>query len=242
MLSFLPSTGEVAMLAFGVILGLKHATEVDHVVAVSTIVSEHRSVWRSAFVGALWGAGHTVTLIIVGIAVVVFKIAIPTFVTTWAELGVATMIMGLGVLAIARAFQTRHDVNSHQHRSKGQSHPHLFDENGMKTSEHLNSRRHIILGLGLKPVLVGAMHGIGGSAALTVLILTQFKSIWISIWYLVVFGFGSVCGMLLMSGLIGVPFALVGHHFTRIHLKFQAVTGTLSVIFGLWYAFHVSAN
>ena len=93
----LTSVGVFALLGLGLVFGLKHATEVDHVVAVSTIVSEHRNVWRSALVGALWGAGHTASLVIVGVLVLVFRVAIP-LVANWLEFGVALMIIALGVV------------------------------------------------------------------------------------------------------------------------------------------------
>src|SRR4051794_35210081 len=94
--------GVFALLGLGLVFGLKHATEVDHVVAVSTIVSEHRNVWRAALVGALWGAGHAAALIIVGLLVLVFRMAIPQHVANWLEFGVALMIFSLGVVAVAR--------------------------------------------------------------------------------------------------------------------------------------------
>src|SRR3954470_12184518 len=102
MLENLGSLSTLALLGLGLVFGLKHATEVDHVVAVSTIVSEHRSLFRSALVGGLWGVGHTAALVVVGIVVLVFRAAIPMPVANWLEFGVALMIIGLGVLAMTR--------------------------------------------------------------------------------------------------------------------------------------------
>src|SRR5580765_7271681 len=119
------SAGVFALLGLGLVFGLKHATEVDHVVAVSTIVSEHRNVWRSTLVGALWGVGHTASLIIVGLLVLVFRIAIPLPVTHWLEFGVALMIITLGVLAVVRVLRSREDVHLHRHSHDGQSHVHI---------------------------------------------------------------------------------------------------------------------
>jgi ABC-type nickel/cobalt efflux system permease component RcnA len=243
MLTSLPSTGSVAMLSFGLVLGLRHATEVDHVVAVSTIVSEHRSARRSVLVGALWGAGHTFTLLTVGMFVVLFETAIPVMVAKWAELAVAIMIIGLGALAVTRTFGKLSDVHVHRHSHDGHSHSHIhFHENEKGKGQHLDLHSHTVLRLGLKPFVVGSMHGLAGSASLTMLILTQLESMWISLWYLLVFGFGSVCGMILMSGLIGVPFTFKGHRFTRMRFGFQATAGTLSILFGLWYALQITAH
>src|SRR4026207_744659 len=99
-----------ALLGIGLLFGLKHATEVDHVVAVSTIVSQHRNVWRSSLVGALWGAGHTAALLITGVFVLTLKIAIPERVSNWLEVCVALMIIGLGATALWRALRSRGGV------------------------------------------------------------------------------------------------------------------------------------
>src|ERR1041385_1349572 len=109
----------LAILGIGLLFGLKHATEVDHVVAVSTIVTQHRNVLRSAFVGALWGAGHTASLVIVGLLVLSLRIAIPESVSNWFEFGVALMIIGLGTAALWRSLRRRDDVHVHEHSHDG---------------------------------------------------------------------------------------------------------------------------
>src|SRR5882672_4237364 len=125
------AVGIFALLGLGLVFGLKHATEVDHVVAVSTIVSEHRNVLRSAIVGGLWGAGHTASLVIVGVLVLVFRVAVPLPVANWLEFGVALMIIGLGVVAMTRVLRKRSDVHLHRHSHDGQSHVHIhFHEQG----------------------------------------------------------------------------------------------------------------
>jgi ABC-type nickel/cobalt efflux system permease component RcnA len=239
----LPSVGSLTTLGLGLLFGLKHATEVDHVVAVSTIVSDHRTIWRSALVGALWGAGHTLSLLIVGMFVICFRVAIPLPVATWLELGVAFMISGLGLLAVARALCRRRDIHFHRHDHNGQSHFHVhFHDRGTEHEHRGTLHSHAIAGLGLKPFLVGGMHGLAGSAALTLLLLTQIQSTVIRLLYLLVFGLGSVCGMLAMSSLIGLPFAFTSRRLARGHFGLQAFFGTVSVVFGLWYAYQVNAG
>jgi len=242
------SIGFLALLGFGLVFGLKHATEVDHVVAVSAIVSEHRNVLRSALVGALWGLGHTASLVIVGVLVLVFRVAIPNGVVVWLELGVGIMIVALGVIATVRVFRKRPDVHLHRHSHDGQSHVHIhFHEHGTEhdTAAALPQEgrglraphSHAISQIGFKPLLVGAMHGLAGSAALTLLVLTQVRSVAQGLLYLAVFGFGSTLGMLLMSGLIGLPFALSARRLSHFHHGLQAAAGCLSVAFGVWYAY-----
>src|SRR4030081_295756 len=116
------SAGVFGLLGLGLVFGLKHATEVDHIVAVSAIVSEHRSVFRSALVGGLWGVGHTTSLVVVGIVVLVFRAAIPAPVANWLEFGVALMIIGLGLLAMTRVLRRRSHIHLHKHSHDGVPH------------------------------------------------------------------------------------------------------------------------
>src|SRR5687768_5457927 len=245
----LSAAGVMALLGLGLIFGIKHATEVDHVVAVSTIVSEHRSIWRSAIVGGLWGAGHTAALLVVCLGLLVFRWPLPSLVATGLEFGVALMIIGLGVLTVVRTLRKRADVHIHRHTHDGESHVHIhFHEKG---TEHGSPARaalvpaaHKLDGsrLGLKPLLVGATHGLAGSAGLTLLVLTHNNAGGLGMLYLGVFGLGSTLGMLLMSSLIGLPFVFSGNRFCKINHGLQAVAGCLSIAFGTWYAYQVSSG
>lgn len=232
------SLSAFALLGLGLVFGLKHATEADHVVAVSTIVSRERSLLRSAAVGALWGAGHTAALVVVGVVVLTLRVAVPEQVAGWLEFGVALMIIGLGASALLRALGRRADVHLHQHRHDGVSHVHLhFHERGTEHKGAARAHSHAVSRIGFKPFLVGAMHGLAGSAALTLLVLTQVDSTALGLLYLTVFGVGSILGMLLMSALVGLPFALTARRFNGVHYGLQTAAGALSVAFGLWYAY-----
>ena len=244
MLENLESLSTWAILGIGLLFGLKHATEVDHVVAVSTIVSQHKNVFRSALVGLLWGAGHTVSLLVVGGIVLVLRVAIPPRVSAWLEFGVALMIIGLGISALWRTLRNNNKVHVHQHSHDGLSHVHIhFHE---KETKHEPVARtphsHALSRLGWKPVLIGTMHGLAGSGALTLLVLTQISSSWVGFLYLAIFGIGSMVGMLLMSGLIGFPFALTSRQLTAAHHRLQTLAAVLSICFGAWYAYETSAG
>jgi ABC-type nickel/cobalt efflux system permease component RcnA len=242
--SSITSLSALALLGLGLVFGLKHATEADHIVAVSTIVSEQRSLLRSAVVGALWGIGHTASLIVVGIIVLALRVAVPERVAHWLEFGVALMIIALGASALVRGARRRRDVHLHQHKHDGISHVHLhFHE---QETEHAPApvahHSHAVSRIGIKPLLVGAMHGLAGSAALTLLVLTQVDSTALGLLYLCVFGVGSIFGMLLMSGLIGLPFVLSARRFNGVHYGLQTVAGALSIAFGLWYAYETGIS
>jgi nickel/cobalt transporter (NicO) family protein len=241
------SLGAFALLGLGLIFGLKHATEADHVIAISTIVSEQRNMLRAAIVGGLWGLGHTASLLIVGAVVLVLRVAIPERVASWLEFGIALMIIGLGLNALVRALRRREDVHVHRHRHDGASHAHIhFHESGTEhvdgsAADHL-SHSHVVSRIGLKPLLVGAAHGLAGSAALTLLVLTQIESVPLGLLYLAVFGLGSVVGMLLMSSLVGLPFALSARRLAGVSNGLRTAAGALSIAFGLWYAYQTGLS
>lgn len=227
----------LTILGVGLVFGLKHATEVDHVIAVSTIVSQHRNVWRSTLVGAMWGAGHTASLLITGAIVLSLRVAIPEQVSKWFEFSVALMIIGLGAIALWRSLLKRNHLHVHEHSHDGVSHIHVhFHESDTRHHEK-RPHSHAVSAVGLKPVLIGIVHGLAGSAALTLIVLTQIESAWVGFFYLAMFGVGSIVGMILMSGLIGLPFALTATNVGRAHHRLQTTAAGLSIAFGLWYAY-----
>ena len=243
MLEHSASLNLLAVLSIGLVFGLKHATEVDHVVAITTIVSRHKNVFRSAIVGALWGAGHTASLLIIGVIVLSLRVAIPESVSGWLEFGVALMIIALGVSALWRATRTNREVHVHQHSHDGLSHTHVhFHEHENKHNpSSRTAHSHAVSRIGRKPVLVGMMHGLAGSGALTLLVLTQIHSSLLGILYVATFGLGSIVGMLLMSGLIGLPFAFTSGRLTHLHQRLQTLAAIFSICFGIWYAFKSGA-
>ena len=164
--------------------------------------------------------------------------SIPAPVAKWLEFGVALMIIALGTLAVLRVLRTRADVHLHRHSHDGQSHVHIhFHEQGAKHGSTSVSHSHAISRVGFKPLLVGAMHGLAGSAALTLLVLSQIQSVPLGLLYLTVFGIGSTFGMLLMSGLIGLPFALSARRLSNLSYGLQTAAGGLSIAFGFWYGY-----
>ena len=227
----------LTVLGIGLLFGLKHATEVDHVVAVSTIASQQRNVLRSALVGALWGAGHTVSLLIVGVIVLSLRIAIPKSVSNWFEFGVALMIIGLGTTALWGALRKRGDVHVHEHTHEGVAHVHIHFHESETRHKGERKHSHAVSVVGIKPVLIGMMHGLAGSGALTLLVLTQIESVWVGFLYLAIFGFGSIVGMLVMSSLIGLPFALSSRSLSSLHHRMQLAAAIVSIAFGFWYAY-----
>ncbi|HEX8687986.1 MAG TPA: hypothetical protein VF654_15860 [Pyrinomonadaceae bacterium] len=236
------------LLGLGFALGLRHATEADHLVAVSTVVSEHRSVWRSAAVGGLWGLGHTASLFAAGAVLITLRVTIPEPVRVALELAVALMIVLLGTRILYLVLRRRRDVHVHAHaHDGGRTHTHLHfhgpaDEHAPAEPQAGSHARHRGL-WGWRPFAVGAVHGLAGSAALTLFVLAEVMrggSRLLGFVYLLVFGAGSVGGMLLMSALIGLPFALTARRFRAVDTPVQLLAGCASVLFGLYYAWQVA--
>lgn len=232
------------LLGLGFVLGLRHATEADHLVAVSTIVSEHRSLWRSAAVGALWGLGHTASLFVAGAVIIALRVRVPERVATALELLVALMIVLLGTRILYLVLRGRRAVHVHEHTHGARTHTHLHfhdrrDAHKAADAEAVSHAWHRGL-WGWRPVAVGAVHGLAGSAALTLFVLTEVLrggSRLLGFAYLLIFGAGSIGGMLLMSTLVGLPFVLTAQRFRRIDTPVRLLAGTASVLFGLYYAF-----
>ncbi|MDT5158212.1 MAG: hypothetical protein QOC99_1375 [Acidobacteriota bacterium] len=241
----------LVILGLGFVLGLKHATEADHLVAVTTIVSEHRSVWRSAVVGGLWGLGHTASLFIAGTVLILLRVSIPERVRVALELSVALMIVFLGTRILYLILRARRDIHVHAHTHDGHTHTHLHfhdrsDAHAATDSHTVPHARHRGGLRGWRPVAVGMVHGLAGSAALTLLVLNEVirhgGSRPLGFAYLLIFGVGSVGGMLLMSALISLPFVFSASRFRRIDMPLQLFTGCASVAFGLYYAWQTASG
>jgi len=183
----------------GVLLGLRHATDADHVVAVTTIVAREKSLARAAWVGAVWGVGHTLTLLLLGGAIIAFRLVIPPRLGLGLEFGVAIMLIGLGFSNIR---QRNDDVAPKMTR----------------------------------PLLIGVVHGLAGSAAVALLVLATIRTPFAAAMYLLMFGLGTVLGMMIVTALLAVPALFVGERVARVRVGVRVAAGALSIVFGLLLA------
>lgn len=224
-----------SVLALGLVFGLKHAVEADHLAAVSTIVSERKSLLSSSLVGGLWGLGHTISLLIAGVAVILLHIEIGAKLALALEFGVAIMLITLGLNALRKlARGGRLHFHTHQHGQRTHVHPHLHDN-----SPENEPTTHHGFRLGLRPLLVGMVHGLAGSAALMLLVLSTIPSPLIGLTYISVFGIGSIGGMMLMSALVGLPVRLTANRFMGAHLTMRGLAGLFSLGFGLFMVYEI---
>src|SRR5437660_8754852 len=192
----------MCLVVLGLLRCLRHALDPDHIAAVSTIVSESRSVRRSSLIGTFWGLGHTMSLLIAGVLVIALKVRISDRVALWMEFAVALMLILLGLKAMLKPLRGwRIHVHQHVHDGGSHSHVHLH----RPSEEHAHKHRHLIRS-GARPFLVGMVHGMAGSAALMILVLATIPSALAGLIYIAVFGIGSVGGILIMGSLISLPF------------------------------------
>jgi hypothetical protein len=212
--------------SLGSLLGMRHALEPDHLAAVSTLVTGERSGAKAMWLGACWGFGHTLTLLVVGAVLVALQAEMPATASDVFEFGVALMLVGLGLRAIYLAARQG---------PEGPSYPH---HHGRLVHVHPGVPAHIHIGkwtLARRPLLVGAVHGLAGSGALTALVLTTLPSTAARIIYILLFGLGSTVGMAVLSGLLGWPLGrLFSHHALAraVSLTVGCVSTSIGVAWG----------
>jgi High-affinity nickel-transport protein len=258
MISFL------SILAVGFFLGMRHATDPDHVIAVTTIVSNQRNSMRAALIGAFWGVGHTLTIFVVGAGIILFNLVIPVRVGLSMELSVAVMLIILGVANVAGFLRSMPDgsvpagsirphdeaevvhshshshgdyIHTHPHIHPPESHPHAPDPTPLTWLDHAFGR--IGMYQYLRPFVVGVVHGLAGSAAVALLVLTTIRNIHWAIAYLLIFGVGTIAGMMLITMSLASAFTMVGKGRQKFSRRLAFASGLLSLGFGLFVAYQI---
>ncbi len=216
----------------GFLLGMRHALDPDHVVAVSTIASEQKSVWRSSLVGAFWGIGHAFALMCASALVLALKLTISKPVAQWLESGIAAMLVILGVSAIIRGFRGW-KVHAHRHAHDGHEHIHVHEHNA-HTPHRRHEHRHI-LGFGLRPFSVGVFHGLAGSAGLAIVAVATTGSAAAGLLYIAMLGIGSAAGMMVLTLLMSLPVLFIAGRFAAFRFGLQLTAGFGSIAFGVWW-------
>jgi len=232
----------------GFLLGIQHATDPDHLVAVATIVTGERRLRRGALIGLFWGAGHTVTLMLAGAVIIALNLTVPRQVGTGLELLVAVMLVALGLVRlgeIRRGLATAdpdHLVADHDHEHAEALHSHAHPR-GVRSAErlHLHPSRRLLGALrgrhgywAVRSALVGAVHGLAGSAAVALLVLTTMRSSWGAFLYLGVFGLGTVAGMMAFTLTLAYPASRIGRD-ARVGRPLALASALGSIAFGVVY-------
>lgn len=254
-------TNFLSIIALGFFLGMRHATDPDHVIAVSTIVSREREISKSAWIGVFWGIGHTVTIFAVGAAIILFDVAISPRLGLSMELGVGLMLILLGVMNVVSFFRglpsssaraetpatpqeelihshahSHGDyIHTHSHSHGPQAHAHA-GENPVARLDRVFLRFKLYRPV--RPLMIGIVHGMAGSAAVALLVLATIRDPRWAVAYLLVFGFGTIAGMMVITMSIASTF-----HLARGKQKFlqrlAMASGVLSLGFGIFVAYHI---
>ena len=254
----------LSIIALGFFLGMRHATDPDHVIAVTTIVSRQRSIRHAALIGILWGLGHTITIFLVGSAIILFGVVIPPKLGLTMELSVGLMLILLGILNLtgftrwitetftpqspdapghphvhshAHTHQQGDFVHAHPHHHEPEKHGHAEDATPVGWMDRIFGQ----LGLyqAVRPLAVGLVHGLAGSAAVALLVLTTIRDPRWAIAYLLVFGVGTIAGMMLITAAIALPFKYSQSRFARLNRGLAVASGILSIAFGIFIVYQM---
>jgi ABC-type nickel/cobalt efflux system permease component RcnA len=216
-----------SLLIVGFLLGVRHALDPDHVVSVATISTSSRTLVDGLKQGLAWGIGHTLTLLLFGGAALLLGLAVPEDLALVLELAVGVMLVLLGADVLRRIMKDRIHVHPHDHPD-GASHLHVHSHAQMNRHEHSHSPL-----IPLRALMVGIMHGLAGSAALLLLTVAAAPSILSGIVYILVFGFGSILGMGLLSIVIALPLRLSSNRFERAQRNFRFGISIVTIVLGL---------
>lgn len=209
----------VSITLAGLVLGVTHALDADHIAAVSTIVSEKKKVVESAALGVIWGFGHTATLLIAVVGMLALGFKLPELILENAEIAVGIMLLVLGALSIKKGLSEKLHTHEHQHGSAIHTHihQHIFE----KGHEHSHEKRSL---------LVGIVHGLAGSAALMLVVASSASGLADGVRYVLAFGIGTTIGMAGITAIMAIPVSLMAKA-NRIGFV-QMVFGAFSIITG----------
>src|SRR5260370_6192180 len=249
----------LSLTSLGFFLGVRHATDPDHVIADSTIVTRQRTIRGALLIGSLWGVGHTLTIVVVGGAIILFSIVIPPRLGLTMEMAVALMLIVLGMWNLTGILQHIREILTSGGGRARRLHQHLHSHGDYVHSHPLGSgpgqhghredqtppawldRQLGRLGLYqvLRPLVVGLVHGLAGSAAVALLVLALIRNPWWAIAYLLVFGIGTIAGMMLITAAIAAPLAYASSQFSRVERHLRVASGLLSLGFGLCLVYQI---
>lgn len=250
-------TSFFALMLLGLFLGMRHATDPDHVIAVTTIVARQKTPSGAAAIGAAWGLGHTLTILVVGGGIILFGWVIPPRIGLSMELSVGLMLIVLGIMNLAgvmrgigasrliRGAEHQHThphshgdyVHTHVHGHDPEAHPHAPERTPLSWFDrHFGGLDAYQLA---RPLVVGVVHGLAGSAAVALLVLTTIRHPGWALWYLFVFGLGTIAGMMLMTAVIVLPFARTDQRFARLNRGLRIASGVISLGFGMFVAYRI---
>jgi high-affinity nickel-transport protein len=248
-----------SIIALGFFLGMRHATDPDHVIAITTIITRQHKIARAALTGIVWGIGHTLTIFVVGAAIILFGLVIPPRIGLSMELSVGLMLVVLGLMNLSsflravpgklgqpggesrivhsHAHSHGEYVHSHPHGHSPDIHPHAPDDTPLARLDRLLAK--LSLYQQARPLVVGVVHGLAGSAAVALLVLTTIRDSRWAIAYLLVFGVGTIAGMMLITMSLASTFRFLGSVRESFSRRLGVASGLISLAFGLALAYQI---
>ena len=236
----------LAVLSLGFFLGMRHATDADHVVAVSTIVSREKRIGSAAIIGGLWGLGHTITILAVGAGIILFTLVIPPRLGLSMEFSVGLMLILLGIVNL-RGFKKQMDEASepgpeatailHHHGDPNLPHTHGAADSSVDYMDARFGRWKFYQWA--RPLVVGLVHGMAGSAAVALLVLATLHNTHWAVAYLAIFGVGTIAGMMVITIAMASALRYAGSRSVWINRRLALATGFLSVAFGLFIVYQM---
>ncbi len=221
----------IAILGLGLLIGMQHAFEADHVAAMASIATGEGSAKGMVRHGAVWGVGHTLTLILFGGLIMALGSQVPASLATGLEFGVGLMLIALGAHVFYRLYAERAHIHRHAH--DGIEHVHVHTHAGEKARHQLLTHSHEHpKGLPLRTLFVGMTHGLAGSAALLMLTVASVNSAPLGLAYIAVFGIGSIVGMAVLSALLAVPLTYAGDFMKWGQGALRAGIGCATIVLG----------
>jgi high-affinity nickel permease len=249
----------LSIIAVGFFLGMRHATDPDHVIAITTIVTRQRQLRRAAMTGTFWGVGHTLTIFVVGVMIILFNVVIPTRLGLSMEFSVALMLIVLGIMNVATFMRsasaisartntgseavhvhphTHGDyVHTHAHGHSPKTHSHRSDRTPLALLDRLFGK--LALYRPIRPFIVGVVHGLAGSAAVALLVLAAIPNPRLAVIYLLVFGAGTVGGMMLITMSIASAFTFMSKGRQKFSHRLGLISGVLSLAFGMLLVYQI---
>jgi sulfite exporter TauE/SafE len=228
----------ISLLLLGLVLGMRHALEADHLAEVASLATRSKGTRGTVVQGAVWGLGHTLTLLAVGGACLLLRAAISERVAAALEGAVGVMLLLLGADVLRRMRQRRVHLHVHRH-ADGTVHLHAHGHSPEEAHDP-DHHQHAHEGFPLRALLVGMVHGLAGSAALLLLTLTTLSSAWLGLAYIAVFGIGSIAGMAVLAAVISLPLQGTARRLTGWYNGLEAVIGAGTLMVGAWVLYNTS--
>jgi hypothetical protein len=238
----------LSILLLGFLLGMKHATEIDHLAAVATLAAGRQTLSHTLRQGVAWGVGHTLTLMLFGSIVLLLGKSIPATLERSLELAVGLMLIALGADVLRRLARDKIHIHAHDHAPDVRhvhAHSHLTDASTQArhvTHDHDHDHDHDQANRGwlpLRALMVGMMHGMAGTAALILISLEAVQSLALGLVYIALFGFGSIVGMAALSTVIALPLRLSVGRLAWLHHGISVAFGAFSCLLGVSMVYRI---